>query len=114
MGLKASNALGLSSRSPQKILMQIGDVLEVLKIAHNVVRSVNRYLADEMVDRWVEKGVLLGDWTKDRVAFTALFNLFCLKGQDAYQGIAYRAYRQYQKAVVARNSAILARVPAAQ
>lgn len=112
VGLKASNALALTSRKPQKVLMQKADVFEVLKIAHNVVRAINRFVANEVANRWVESGVLSGEWASDKELFTALFDTFVLKGQDAYSGNAYRAYRPFQKAALARSAALLARVPA--
>ena len=110
VGLKACNALNLSFRSPHKILMAREDVLEILKIAHNVVRAVNRYLADEIASRWVEKGILTGEWDADRAVFSSLFDTFRLEGQDAYSGNRYRAYIPFGKAARVRASAMLARV----
>lgn len=110
VGLKACNALDLPFRQPHKILMGRGDVLEILKIAHNVVRAVNRYLADQIADRWVDKGVLFGEWKRDRELFSTLFNTFRLEGEDAYSGNSYRAYIPFGKAARARAEAMLARV----
>ena len=110
VGLKASNALRLSSRSPHKILMDRAQVFEVLKISHNVVRGVNRFVAEQVADRWVDQGVLSGNWAEDKLAFTAFFRFFCMQGKDRYGGVAYRAYQSYGKAARARASALMARV----
>ena len=108
VGLKASNALELDSRSPKKVLLDRAGVLEVLKIAHNVVRAINRYLAEGIANRWVDKNYLTGNWQDDKSQFTTLFSSFARRGKDEYGGIAYKAYRPFQKAARAKQSALLA------
>lgn len=108
VGLKACSILGLNFRHPHKVLMTRQHVLEVLKIAHNVVRAVNRCLADSIANRWVDQGLLTGQWQSDKVLFSNLFNTFVLKGNDAYSGNIYRAYLPFRKAARIRAQASLA------
>jgi hypothetical protein len=110
VGLKAAHALELDLRSPQKILLKREHVFEALKTAHNAVRAVNRHLADTIVNRWIDAGVLTGDWRADRELFESIFVTFSMPGQDAYGGIAYRAYAPFRRAAKARAAAALARV----
>ncbi|MGY1459014.1 hypothetical protein ACW5F0_10245 [Luteimonas sp. A534] len=110
VGLKASRELGLPGRSPRKILFRKSLVFEVLKVAHNVVRAVNRSIADQAVDRWVDFGVLDGTWSNDKARFTSLFALFRLSGEDGHSGIAYNSYRTYQRSIRARASSEMASV----
>lgn len=108
VGLKASNALELEARTPKKVLLDRAGVLEVLKIAHNVVRAVNRFLADGIANRWVDRNYLTGVWHDDKDRFTRLFSSFSRRGRDEYGGVAYKAYRPFQKSARAKRSAVIA------
>lgn len=112
VGLKASSGLKLDSRRPAKVLLTQASALDVLKVCHNLVRALNSFLANGLAERWVERGVLSGEWEKDDILFKALVQLFWIKGEDGYGGVAYRAYSPYRKAALARAAAVLAKVGA--
>ena len=113
VGLKASHELKLAGRAPKKIIFKKESVFDVLKVTHNVVRAVNRALANNSVDRWVDSGFLTGVWSVDKDRFSELFALFCLRGEDSHAGIAYNSYRTYQRSIRARSSSEMATVSAA-
>lgn len=109
-GLKACKALGAEQRSLQKLLVGKAEALELVKLSHNAVRALNRFLADSIVNRWVERDVLNGVWNSDKALFVSAIEAFWIKGEDSYNGIAWNAYKPFRRAIVARRKAIGARV----
>lgn len=114
VGLKACNALGLDDRAPRKVLLQAEGALEVLKLAHNVVRALNRFLAQGIIERWIGSGVLTGSWTEDQDIFKRYMDLFCIPSESDFNGAAFKCYLPYRRAAKARAAAILAKVDGAQ
>jgi hypothetical protein len=111
-GLKATRVLK-ASRVPQKVLMSQVKALELIKVAHNAVRAVNRYLSDEIVNRWIDKEVLSGTWNRDKKAFTRWWNLFVVFDEDEFSGLPVHAYARVKPIVVKRLQAIAASANAA-
>jgi hypothetical protein len=112
-GLKACRALGSSERSLQKLIVRKTEAFELMKLSHNAVRALNRFLADSIVDRWVDREILTGSWKDDRELFTNVIEAFWIKGEDSHRSIAYNAYRPFQRAIAARKRGMAARVAAA-
>lgn len=108
-GLKAARALSDSKRTLQKVLMNQSSALDLIKLSHNAVRAVNRYLANAVVNRWIDRDVLAGEWLVDKPLFERYVHAFFVKSEDAYSSTPYRAYSTVRSAVVRRNQAIAAR-----
>lgn len=110
-GLKACRFLK-GERRLQKVIIEKEQAFELLKLSHNAVRGFNRFLANSILNRWVDRDVLVGDWRQDKERFTKVVRAFWVKGEDDYQGIAWNAYRPFQRAVRAKRQAIAAKVAA--
>ena len=110
-GLKAVKAIG-GPRSLQKVLIERNQALDFIKLSHNAVRAVNRYLSDEVLNRWIDKDVLLGTWTQDRKRFTSYVDLFVKTGEDSYGGSPQTIYAAVRPVIIKRKQAIAAKVTA--
>jgi hypothetical protein len=109
VGLKGSRALGLNQRSLSKVLVAQEGALELLKLSHNGVRAVNRFLFDSLVDRWIDRDVLRGNWAEDRVPFGLAWRAFFVSGEDAFNGNLRTAYSPVRRVVAKRKEAIAAK-----
>lgn len=109
VGLKGSRALGLNERSLSKVLVAQEGALELLKLSHNGVRAVNRFLFDSLVDRWIDRDVLRGDWAEDRALFGLAWRSFLVPGEDAFNGNMRAAYSPVRRVVAKRREAIAAK-----
>jgi len=109
-GFKASRALSSPRREIQKLILRKEDAFELLKLSHNAVRGFNRFLANSILNRWVDRDLLVGKWSTDKQAFTAVVKSFWMPGEDEYLGIPWNAYRPFRKAVVTRKQALAAKV----
>lgn len=109
VGLKGSRAMGLKQRHLSKVLMQQQGALELLKLSHNAIRAVNRCLLDSLVNRWIDRDILSGDWARDREAFEGVWQSFSLNGEDAFDGNVRSAYVAVRPAIRKRQAAIAAR-----
>ena len=109
-GLKACRTLGAEQRSLQKLVIDQRQAFELMKLSHNAVRAFNRFLADSILNRWVDRDVFTGKWKSDKPRFSAVVEAFWIKGEDQYGAIAWNAYRPFQKAVLARKRAMATRV----
>jgi hypothetical protein len=45
-------------------------------VCQNVVRAYNAFLYTESLRRWIDRGLLSGQWNRDRTKFSAMFRLF--------------------------------------
>lgn len=108
-GLKASRAIG-GSRTLQKVLINQTQALDFIKLSHNAVRAMNHYLGDEILNRWIQRDVLVGNWRQDKSLFSDYLALFVKQGEDEYDGIAQKSYSLVKHAVVQRKQAIAAKV----
>lgn len=111
-GIKACRTLAPGEHSPQKLLISKVQAFELLKLSHNAVRAFNRFLANSIVNRWIDHDVLSGEWAADKPAFVTLQQVFSLKGEDAYGGVPWKAYLPLRAAVRARKAAMAAKVTA--
>ncbi|WP_447772353.1 hypothetical protein [Variovorax boronicumulans] len=109
VGLKAIRALG-GARTVQKVLIKQQQALDFIKLSHNAVRAVNHYLSNEVVNRWIDKDVLSGQWTSDKTIFTRYWRLFAKKGEDSYLGSPQKAYAIVRPKILKRRQAIAAKV----
>lgn len=108
-GLKAVRAIG-GPRSLQKVLVERSQALDFIKLSHNAVRAVNRYLSDEILNRWIDKDILVGNWSKDKKKFVEYVDLFAKIGEDSYDGSAQKIYAAVRPVIVKRKQAIAAKV----
>jgi hypothetical protein len=109
VGLKGSRALGLEHRTLSKVLMNQAGAFELLKLAHNAVRAVNRFLLDSMVNRWIDRDILSGVWERDKTTFQAAWQSFLVVGEDGFNGNARSAYTAVKRSIVKRQQAIAAK-----
>ena len=111
-GLKAVRAMG-GTRTLQKVLVKQQQALDFIKLSHNAVRAINRFLSEGTLDRWIDNDVVVGEWAQDKELFGRYLNLFGKRGEDAYSGSAAQAYAQVRPVILRRKQAIAARVGAA-
>lgn len=71
--------------------------------ANNVVRAYNRTIFEELLQRWISRGVLEGEWHRDKKLFTDLFQVF-YSCEDLSSRRAYDAYRGIQAYVRSRHA----------
>lgn len=109
-GLKACRALQSSERRLQKLLVGKAEAFELIKLAHNAVRAVNRFLLESILNRWIDRDVLIGQWGSDKKRFELLVEKFWVKGEDGFDGIPQKAYEQVKQVVVLRKRAMAAKV----
>lgn len=109
VGLKASRALGLEQRALAKVLVSQTGAFELLKLSHNAVRSVNRFLLDSLVNRWIDGDVLCGVWANDRTKFERAWKSFSVAGEDGFNGNMRSAYAVVRQSIVKRQQAIAAK-----
>lgn len=109
-GLKACVALKTEKRKLQKLLVGKSEAFELIKISHNAVRAVNRFIANGIVNRWIDQDLLTGIWKTDREIFTELIEAFWIRGEDNYKTIPFSAYRPFRKAILAKQKAMEAQV----
>jgi len=110
-GLKAVRAMG-GTRTLQKVLVKQQQALDFIKLSHNAVRAINRFLSEETLNRWIDKDVVVGEWATDKELFGRYLNLFGKSGEDAYSGSAPKAYAQVRPVILKRQQAIAAKVGA--
>ena len=108
VGLKAARAIG-APRSLQKILVKQSQALDFIKLSHNAVRAVNHYLSKEILNRWIDRDVLVGRWATDRRLFSQYMHLFLKSGEDAYGGLSNAAYAAVRPVIIKRRQAIAAK-----
>jgi hypothetical protein len=106
IGLKGSRDLGLADRQISKVNLNQSVALESLKLSHNAVRAVNRFLFNRMLSRWVEKGIFRGVWSTDKKLFTAAWDSFVVSGEDGFSGDIRSAYAVVRKPVARRRLAV--------
>lgn len=102
VGFKNALDLGTSSKSVQRINFSQSVVFDLTKLAHNAVRSFNRYVLDNILQRWIAEKYLTGTWRSDKKKFSALFLLFSYPEESAYGVNVLSAYRSIQPAILAR------------
>lgn len=108
-GLKAIRALG-GKRSLHKILIKQQQALDFIKLSHNAVRAVNHYLGNEVINRWIDKDVLVGRWTDDKKLFNRYWRVFTKQGEDSYLGSPQKAYAVLKPIIRKRRQAFAAKV----
>lgn len=108
VGLKGCRSMGLEQRLLTKVLIEQGKALELLKISHNAVRAVNRFLLDSTVNRWIDKNVLTGLWPMDKGLFESVWKTFSIDGEDDFNGNARTAYTPIRRIIIKRQQAIAA------
>jgi hypothetical protein len=89
------------------VVVDIGAFQESAAICQNVVRAYNSALYQELLQRWLNNGVLQGQWKTDRLRFTKLHDLF-KSSIDIGTPAARDAYQLFlpslQKAIAGRAS----------
>ena len=101
--------MGLEQRTLSKVLVSQDGALQLLKLSHNGVRAVNRFLLTSLVDRWIDRDVMRGNWTDDKVRFGTAWRAFVVAGEDAFNGNVHAAYLPVRRVVAKRREAIAAK-----
>ncbi|WP_175699610.1 hypothetical protein [Burkholderia ambifaria] len=109
-GLKACRALKSSERQLQKLLVGKTEAFELIKLSHNAVRAVNRFLVDSILNRWIDRDVLVGTWQADKKQFVALIEKFWVKGEDSFGSAPQTAYEPVKRVILMRKRAMAAKV----
>lgn len=109
VSLKAIRAIG-GERKVHKILIAQDQAFDFIKISHNAVRALNHYLSREILNRWIDRDVLLGAWKQDKKIFCQYWSVFSKAGEDSYAGSVQGAYAQIRPVILARKQAIAAKV----
>jgi len=91
------------NRSHHKVLVNQNTALDLIKLSHNVVRAVNHHLSTEVLNRWIDRDFLSGEWSKDKELFVKYWSLFSKSGEDEYNGVAHTAYTKARKVILARR-----------
>jgi hypothetical protein len=93
-------ALGLAARERLGLELRLPALHSAGLVCHSVVRSYNRFLYREMIERWLAEGVLSGDWAIDRATFHPLFELFQSRVDGVGPMNAYQAHRSLAVSIV--------------
>lgn len=109
VGIKAARALG-GQRRIAKVIVKRDQALDFIKLAHNAVRAVNHFLGNELLNRWIDKDVLVGEWSNDRKLFLPYWALFAKTGEDQFDGSPNKAYSKLRPLLRRRRQAMAARV----
>lgn len=109
-GLKAVKAIG-GERSLKKVLITRDQALDFIKVSHNVVRAVNRYLSDEILNRWINKDLLTGEWRVDKKLFTSYIELFQKTEEVPFGETPQKIFSKIRPVIVKRRQAALAAKP---
>lgn len=105
VGLKAMRALGEKRRGPHKILVKQQQALDFIKLAHNAVRAVNHFLSNEVLNRWIDRDVLSGNWKSDKQLFESFWRIFAKPGEDSYSASPRKAYSVVRPILLKRRNA---------
>lgn len=97
--------LSLDVSSTRKLRVSQSSVLDLVKVCHNAVRAVNRFLFTEILDRWIGQMYLTGVWNKDKKPFSALYASFVVTAEAKHGGNAAKAYKEVQAAIKSRTAA---------
>jgi hypothetical protein len=62
-------------------------------VCQNVVRSYNRFVFRQTVEKWIGRKVIRGTWLEDRERFSPLYRLFYSAHDAEGPSIAFSAYR---------------------
>jgi len=102
VGSKAASDLGISMSSLHRISFSQSIVFDLAKLSHNAVRSFNRFVLENILERWIAKQYLTGSWRTDKIKFSRLFEMFSYPDENPFGSDIKKAYLAIQPAVVAR------------
>jgi hypothetical protein len=94
--------LALECSTQKEVFIDIWKFQSAVAAANNVVRSYNRTVFECLLQRWVDKAILRGDWSDDRTIFSGLFQLFYSNEDLRKPKRAYDAYRPVKRLCRAR------------
>ena len=94
LGRGNARALGLGPQNENSVLtLTYSGIQTAGAICHSMVRSYNRFLFRETIQRWIAHSRFTGDWGSDGATFSELFNMFHSKTDAVGPGNAYQCYR---------------------
>jgi hypothetical protein len=70
---------------------------------HNAVRAYNQFLFTGTVQRWIDRSILAGEWSKDAAKFTPLYKFFASTKELSIEQDPRKAYVNIEHLVKARN-----------
>ncbi|MEA3640586.1 MAG: hypothetical protein VBE63_11675 [Lamprobacter sp.] len=105
LGDRNARELGLALRELHELCLSLIGFQDLLLVCDNVVRAYNRFIFEKTVERWINTGKLVGDWSNDKEAWCQLFSC-CYSTTDA-EGTPrpYQAWRKIKSEAKASATA---------
>lgn len=100
-----SNARNLKlgkSGEPHALSINLKQLHQAAGICHNSVRAYNKFLYQELIERWIGRFILKGTWSNDEKLFAPLFTLFYSKEDLVGTKTARENYEALLPAIVKR------------
>ena len=100
--LGVSNALAIGSSEANRLQVDLAfsDVQSLGVACHNIVRECNRQIFSSIVDRWMSKKYLSGEWENDGPIFSPIFSIFHCKNDGFGPQNAYNCYRSFRPTLI--------------
>lgn len=95
-------AIGIGAvGSENHLVVRLGHLHLAAEVCLNAARAYNRFLFKGIMNRWIEKRKLTGNWTTDKQQFSRMLSFFRSR-EDGYGGPAYTEwlYNQLRPAIV--------------
>lgn len=92
-----------------------GAVHSIVAVITRTVRAFNQSLFEHILGQWIDAGILQGDWSADRVPFSALWQSFSsrtdaesarLSNEPGFHRTGFNAYRSIRQAVRRRQTVL--------
>lgn len=110
--VSSHNARVLGIEAGSWIAFETPDAIhEIIGVVVATIRVLNQHIFSSVVSKWIDEGVLSGQWTSDRDLFAPMWRAF-YSAKDSESGTlngdplarrAYDAYRSVQGAALARS-----------
>jgi hypothetical protein len=97
LGAQNVRKLELESSALQVLHLDIIGFQQLLAACHNAVRAYNRYVFEGTVQRWIDRGILLGNWQHDKASWTSLFDVSYSWVDSTGTQVAYQAWRRIRE-----------------
>ncbi len=95
-------AIGIGTAGAENhLVIRLGHLHLAAEVCLNAARAYNRFLFKGIMNRWIEKRKLTGNWATDRQQFSRMLSVFRSR-EDGYGGPAYTfwLYNQLRPAIV--------------
>jgi hypothetical protein len=98
--------IGLDVEHPAVVVITPDAFQTAAAITTNAIRAYNRFVCEAIVDRWIIKKHLTGNWSDDRDDFSALYSVFYSAKDAVLPASAYKTYLRIRSDVRSRLSYI--------